>query len=72
MTTFFMLIAYILLIGLGMLFYLLHNRVENLATKLNQSVQWQIILRDNQDVLQNDFKRLFNEFQNIKKEVNQK
>lgn len=62
-------ILLILIIGLGVLFYFLHERVESLALNLSQILQNQETLRENQETLNGDFKKLFYDHQNLKKEI---
>jgi len=59
-------------IVLGIVFYFLHLRVEDLSEKLLQINNKEVILNDNQTTLQAEIKRLFNEFQFLKKHVPKK
>ena len=57
--------------SLGSMFFFLNKRVEQLIDKYTSLVKATDILNDNQKVLEKDLKRLFHEFQNSKKEINQ-
>lgn len=60
----------LLIIGLGTCFYFLHLRVENLGLRLNSLSKNIDALYANQKVFDTDLKKIFNEFQNVKKEIN--
>lgn len=67
MTLFLTIVLFILCIVLGIWFYFLHKRLEDLSTKndanTRQLIQWMETLRDNQSVLESDLKKVYNEFQ---------
>lgn len=76
MITLSIVLLLILTIGLGVLFYFLHERVESLALNLSQMLQDQETfkenqetLRKNQETLSKDFKQLFYDCQGTKKEI---
>jgi len=66
--TLFLIIAYILIVDLGVLFYYLNKRVDAFTKKLNDFGGGMQTLRDNQDILMSDIKKLRNEFHSNKKE----
>jgi hypothetical protein len=60
----------LLIIGLGIFFYFLHRRVENLALRLSRIIKDMDVLYANQQTLNTDLKKIFTELQNVKKEIN--
>jgi len=63
----FTFLAFILIIGLGVLFYALWQRVETLTATLDNLSKDQRTLFTNQAVLEKDLHRLYNEFKAKKK-----
>lgn len=57
------------LVSLSVLFYYLHRRVESLATIFSSIRRESEILYANQQTLDGDVKKLFNELQNVNKEI---
>jgi uncharacterized protein YoxC len=57
------------LISLSVLFYYLHRRVENLTTIVSSIRRESEVLYSNQQTLDGDVKKLFNELQNVNKEI---
>lgn len=64
----FLIIAYLFIAGLGVLFYYLNRRVDAFTKKLNDFGIGMQTLRNNQDILMSDIKKLRNEFHTNKKE----
>lgn len=56
------------LVVLGLLFYFLNKRLEKLGERTMAMVQWCDTLRENEETIMNDFKRLRHEFQTFQKE----
>lgn len=52
---------------LGILFYLLHQRVEKMSQNQAIMLTWFETLRENEEHLLNDYKRLMHETQDLKK-----
>lgn len=52
----------------GWLLYLLHERVEKLAKRIAVIVEWCDTLRENEETIMNDVKRLHHEFQTFQKD----
>lgn len=63
-------LIFLLIIGLGVFFYFLHQRVENLALRLGNIMKDMDVLYANQQTLVTDLKKIFNELQNAQKEIN--
>ena len=61
-------ILFLIIIGLGVLFYFLHKRVEKLSQNQAVMVQWCDTLRENEEHLLSDYKRLMHEIQDFKKD----
>lgn len=57
------------MVTLGILFWFLNQRVENLTTQYNHLLSNQEVLRDNQETIENDFKKVVGELQSLRKEV---
>jgi hypothetical protein len=57
------------LISLGVVFYYLHSRVESLTKLVSTTRREADILYSNQQALEGDIKKLFNELQNVNKEA---
>lgn len=53
---------------LGVLFFYLNKRVEKLASKVSIIVQWCDTLRENEETIMGDVKRLRHEFQILQKD----
>jgi len=64
----FLIVTYFLIVGLGVLFYYLNKRVDAFTKNLNDFGMGMQTLRDNQDILMSDAKKLRNEFHSNKKE----
>jgi hypothetical protein len=64
-------LLFILVIALGILFYLLHMRVEKLSKNQVQFVEWCDTLMKNQETLLDDMKKLRYELQKLEKESRQ-
>ena len=64
-------ILFILIIGLGVLLYFLHRRIEDfsykMANHITEFTEADRILRDNQDVLQKDLNKIFNDYKKNQK-----
>lgn len=60
----------LLIVGLGVLFYFLHRRVENFALRLSRIIKDMEVLYANQQTLDTDLKKIFTELQNVQKEIN--
>ena len=65
----FILIIILLVSLLGYLLYALHQRVEKISQNQAVMVQWCDTLRQNEEQILNDFKRLQHEVLDAKKEV---
>ena len=65
-------ISILLSITLGYLFYLLHLRVEKISQNQAIMVQWFETLRENEEQLLTDLKKIRYEFQNLEKETRHK
>jgi hypothetical protein len=61
-------ILFLIIIGLGILFYFLHQRVEKISKNQAIMVQWCDTLRENEEHLLSDYKRLMHEIQDFKKD----
>lgn len=65
-------ILFLLLIGIFVLFLFLHERVENLAYLIRNLKEDMTTLYANQETLNGDIKKIFNELQSFQKEIAKK
>ena len=63
-------LLFLLIIGLGVIFYFLHRRVESLAIRFGRIIKDMDVLYANQQTLDTDLKKIFTELQNVQKEIN--
>ena len=61
-------LLYLVMVGLGVCFYFLNKRVEKLGERVVTIIHWCDTLRENEETIMNDFKRLYHEFQTFQKE----
>lgn len=64
------LVLLIMLLGLGVIVYFLHLKLENLILRISNILRNIDALYVNQQTFDADMKKLFNELQNVKKEIN--
>lgn len=62
-------LLYFLIIGLGVLFYYLNARLNVLTERLNEFSIGMHTLRENQDVLMSNIKKIHHEFRSNKKDI---
>lgn len=65
-------LAFLAIVLIGYLLYALHERVEKISKNQAIMVQWCDTLRQNEEQLISDFKKLQYECQSIEKEVRSK
>lgn len=65
-------IIFLLTVGLYILFFFLHKRVENLSLIISSMKENMTTLYVNQETLSNDIKKIFNELQSFQKEITKK
>lgn len=63
-------LLFLFIVGLSVCFYFLHKRLENLALLSGKMMKDMDILYANQQTLESDIKKVFNELQNAEKEIN--
>ena len=61
-------LLFLSVIAMGVFFYFLHKRVEKLSTRVIMIMQWCDTLRENEETIMNDIKRLYHEFQTFQKD----
>lgn len=61
----------VLIGGLSYAIYCLHLRVETITSKITLMTQWCETLRENENTIVKDFKKLYREFQAIEKNTDQ-
>jgi hypothetical protein len=72
MTIFFVIIAILVSAMNATLFSFLHKRVEKLSQNQALIVTWCETLRENEESLLKDFRRVVNEYKELEKEVKRK
>ena len=72
MIAFLFILLSVCCIILAVLFYYLHQRVEKMSKNQAIMVKWFDVLRDNQEILLKDIKKVIHEFQAFQKETRSK